>query len=497
MAHRFPIALGTHDDANEGGWVLSRYQGDLTVRGPKGSAKEGRTLATNAPSFKATLLLRGPKGSETLPNAQAYVTKGPILPQVDPMFSKFRLSLVLPTALGVAFACHTEPAPCIPNAETPTKASKGQSTARKPVVNKSNEHGNRAEKVTPPKEGERKAPSVVEKDPLAKSHESSKANVEEKAAKEEGSCPKGMLLVEGEYCSKVDHDCEKSWYDESNKKTVCERFAEKTRCIGTTTKKRFCIDRYEWPNKKGERPEVMNKFHQAEVKCAAVGKRLCTESEWTMTCEGPKLKPFPYGFVRDTEICHGDVMWDGPDMSKVAERDPSELARLWKGVRSGSQPSCVSDYGVYDMPGNTDEVVASETYTDDFRGKFDSVHTGGPWYKGVRNQCRPKIYTHDEGFYYYFLSFRCCAEPDGKPTEPRTPKQQKLKWGFERVERIAGFTRDDVKKALEKKAKQGHCDCKKGDVRCNTICGTLLGPEAKDYPKHSKVKSDEKSSADP
>ena len=75
-------------------------------------------------------------------------------------------------------------------------------------------------------------------------------------------------------------------------------------------------------------------------------------------------------------------------------------------------------------------------------GKFDSVHSGGPWYKGVRNQCRPKIYTHDEGFYYYFLGFRCCAEADGKPTEPRTPKQIKGNWPFERVERIAGFTKD-------------------------------------------------------
>ncbi|MGC4069989.1 MAG: SUMF1/EgtB/PvdO family nonheme iron enzyme [Polyangiaceae bacterium] len=304
-----------------------------------------------------------------------------------------------------------------------------------------------------------------------------------------------MVLVEGDYCSKVDHDCEKSWYDESNKKTVCEKFAPKARCIGSKTKKRFCIDRYEWPNKKGERPEVMNKFHQAEVKCAAVGKRLCTESEWTMTCEGPSLMPFPYGFDRDTEICHGDVLWDGPDMSKVADRDPQELARLWKGVRSGSQPGCVSDYGVYDMTGNADEVVASETFSSDFRGKFDSVHTGGPWYKGVRNQCRPKIYTHDEGFYYYFLSFRCCAEPDGAVTEPRTPKQKKAKWDFQRVERIAGFSREDVREMLEKKAKLGHCGCRAKDQRCNTICGTLLGPEAKDFPKHSKPKP-RKSSSD-
>ncbi len=300
------------------------------------------------------------------------------------------------------------------------------------------------------------------------------------AAAKESACPAGMKLVEGEYCTEVEHDCKKSWYDKSNKKTVCEEFEPVSRCVGEKVKKRFCIDTYAWPNQKGERPEVMNRFYQAQVKCAAVGKRLCTESEWTFACEGPEMKPFPYGYVRDTNKCHGDVPWDGPDMKKVAQRDPKELARLWKGVRSGSQPECVSDFGVYDLPGNNDEVVASETFEAGWRGKYESVHTGGPWYKGVRNQCRPKIYTHDEGFYYYFLGFRCCAEPDGKPTDPRTPKQRKKDWKFERVERLAGQTLAETKEALEKK-RQGKCTCDDKDIKCKTLCGTLLGPEAKDY----------------
>jgi formylglycine-generating enzyme len=378
------------------------------------------------------------------------------------------------------------------------RSGAGQGLARSEVPAKRQSPGASATPVRPPNAGQRKAPA-----PPASGKARSRSEVKPAAAatasdqtsdgidstqkqRDDGAtraCPTDMVLVDGDYCSKVEHDCERSWYDESNKKTVCERVAQKARCIGTTSKKRFCIDQYEWPNRKGERPEVMNKFHQAELKCAAVGKRLCTESEWTMACEGPKLKPFPYGFERDTEICHGDVMWDSPNMSRVAARDPEELARLWKGVRSGSQPGCVSDYGVYDLPGNADEVVASETFSADFRGEFDSVHTGGPWYKGVRNQCRPKIYTHDEGFYYYFLSFRCCAETDGKPTDPRTPKQKKANWDMRRVERIAGFTRKDVEQALKLKAKQGHCDCRPKDVRCNTICGTLLGPTAKDFPK--------------
>jgi hypothetical protein len=294
------------------------------------------------------------------------------------------------------------------------------------------------------------------------------------------ACPQGMQLVDGEYCSKVEMTCKKSWYDKSNKKTVCEEFEPKSTCVGDKTHKRYCMDTYTWPNEKGARPEVMNRFNQAEVKCAAVGKRLCTESEWTLACEGPEMLPFPYGYVRDTNKCLGDVEWDAPDMKKVAARDPDELARLWKGVRNGSQPECISAYGVADLPGNTDEVVSSETYSSDFRGKFDSVHSGGPWYKGVRNQCRPKIYTHDEGFYYYFLGFRCCAEPDGAPSDPRTPKQIKGNWKFERVERIAGFTKQQMIDKLKLKS-EGKCDCSANDILCKTMCGTLLGPSAKDY----------------
>ncbi|MEO7331547.1 MAG: SUMF1/EgtB/PvdO family nonheme iron enzyme [Minicystis sp.] len=292
------------------------------------------------------------------------------------------------------------------------------------------------------------------------------------------ACPAGMQLVDGEYCSEVEHVCKKSWFDKSNKKTVCEEFEPTAKCVGTRTHKRYCIDTYEWPNVKGERPEVMNRFHQAEVKCAAVGKRMCGESEWTLACEGPEMKPFPYGYVRDAAKCNGDHMWDSPNMKKVAVRDASELARLWKGVRSGSQAQCISDYGVADLPANTDEVVSSEQ-APGHRAKFDSVHSGGPWYKGVRNQCRPKIYTHDEDFYYYFLSFRCCAEPDGKPTDPRTAHQIKEGWSMKKVEGRAQFTVQQMRDVLELK-KAGKCECAPSDILCKTMCGTLLGPGAKD-----------------
>ena len=302
------------------------------------------------------------------------------------------------------------------------------------------------------------------------------------APPEPSACPTGMKLVEGDYCTKVEQKCKVEWYAPQNKKRVCEQFEPPTKCIGERVHKRFCIDTYAWPNKRGVRPEVMNNFYQAQVKCAAMGKRMCTESEWTFACEGPEMKPFPHGYVRDPRKCNGDHKWDGPKMSRVAKRDPKELARLWRGVPSGSQPNCISDFGVADLPANNDEVVASEKRT----APYSSVHTGGPWYSGVRNQCRPKVYTHDEGFYYYFLGFRCCSEADGKPSEPRTPKQIRENTRWETIERWARFSVAEMQEKLELK-EEGKCECKARDILCKTMCGTLLGPGAVDGDDSTRI----------
>ena len=383
-------------------------------------------------------------------------------------------------------------------------------------------------RTPPPAAADTKKPSAPVAKQDARQAPAAKASTETKKAaaapakkKEEPEhCPPEMVYVEGDYCTDASNDakpdehgntpgagakdieaierqCLNEWYAEQNKKRVCEEFAPGAKCTGKTVPKRFCIDRYEWPNVKGQRPEVMNRFHQAEVKCAAAGKRLCTESEWTFACEGPDMKPFPYGDKRDVTKCHGDEEWDGPNMSKVADRDQKELQRLYKAKRSG-ELACVSDFGVHDMPGNADEIVASETNESGWRGKYDSITTGGPWYKGVRNQCRPKIYTHDEGFYHYYMSFRCCAEADGEETDPRTPRQQKQGWDMKRVEKIAGVSVEEMRDLLEKAKTDPTCGCK--TTKCRTFCGTLhgdpgTGPDAWNPPLGEKAGNGMKASS--
>ncbi len=252
------------------------------------------------------------------------------------------------------------------------------------------------------------------------------------------ACGEGMLLVDGSFCTDLEVKCLEQFHAPQNNLWVCKRVEEPTRCVGSEKPMRYCIDKYEFPNRKGERPMVMQNFYQAQVHCEKEGKRVCTEEEWTLACEGPERKPFPYGYVRDPSKCNGDRPYGFPDKKLVLDRDPKELERLWQGKVSGSQPDCVTDYGVYDMPGNADELAASVTkFPHKPKSNFDNVTTGGPWYYGVRNMCRPKIYSHDESFAYYYLSWRCCSEPDGKPTDPRSPKQIERGWTFDKVRYIA------------------------------------------------------------
>ncbi len=163
-------------------------------------------------------------------------------------------------------------------------------------------------------------------------------------------------------------------------------------------------------------------------------------------------------------------------MKKVAARDPGELARLWKGCAAARSPTASAPSAWPTCPPTPTRSPPSRTP----RSKYDSATTGGPWYKGVRNQCRPKIYTHNEDFYYYYLSFRCCAEADGKPTDPRTPRPIKDGWKFGKVEKSAQFTVTQMQDLLKLKEQNGKCGCKDRDILCKTMCGSLLGPSAVD-----------------
>ncbi|MFO0569870.1 MAG: SUMF1/EgtB/PvdO family nonheme iron enzyme [Polyangiaceae bacterium] len=233
-------------------------------------------------------------------------------------------------------------------------------------------------------------------------------------------CPPDMLHIERNFCPKVERRCLKSEYDKANHITICHRFAPGvTECQAPRIPLAFCIDRYEYPNEKGAHPPVMVSFYDASGLCAAKGKRLCYESEWTAACEGPNETPFPYGWERSAEKCNFDNAWVNPSLSKIYSSDPgvrdAELARLDRSVPSGSKPECVSADGVHDLTGNVDEWVLADHDRPEEKGRFSALK-GGAW-GHVRNACRPVTTSHAPEFTYYFVSFRCCSDPGGEPRD--------------------------------------------------------------------------------
>ncbi len=247
------------------------------------------------------------------------------------------------------------------------------------------------------------------------------AQTEEAPVQHSDRCPAGMLEVQGKFCPAIMHRCVKGGKTKDGEKTdypdpyYCEEYKEGwSKCFGKEQPKHFCMDEYEWPNRKGAIPRVMVSWYEAKRLCEEQGKRLCGDDEWTLACEGPERLPYTYGWKRDRTACNIDKQWMKPDDGILgikdggAEKIAAEVDRLSQRVPSGSMPRCKSPYGVMDMGGNVDEWAVNVT----LGGKpYMSIFKGGHWCSGARNRCRPTTESHDETTAYYAEGFRCCANP--------------------------------------------------------------------------------------
>jgi hypothetical protein len=230
-----------------------------------------------------------------------------------------------------------------------------------------------------------------------------------------GNCGENQVEVDGDYCPALEQKCIR-WMDpETTVPRRCSEFAPTGACQGKTIKKHFCIDKFEYPNKLGEKPVVMKTWYEAADACKGQGKRLCGDSEWTLACEGQERLPYPYGYERNSEACNIDK--PHPDVNEAAMADPrtrdAEVARLWQGENSGSRESCVSPYGAMDMTGNVDEWVINESGMP-----YKSGLKGGYW-GPVRDRCRPMTTAHYEQFAFYQIGFRCCSDTPAAGASPK------------------------------------------------------------------------------
>ena len=235
--------------------------------------------------------------------------------------------------------------------------------------------------------------------------------------KNRGSCAPGMIEVAGNMKQHFLLDalqmqaCTK-WIDRKWPERCAEYDRDKWLSLSKelpTQPLHFCIDRFEYPNRKGEYPIILVSWYEARDTCKAEGKRLCTEDEWTFACEGEEARPYPNGYVRDPEACLNDRPWkqfrDSALLPRNGDTAKQELDRLWQGLPSGSRELCKSSFGVYDLTGNVDEWTRSS-----IAGERPSVLKGGYW-GPVRTRCRPATKAHDEQHVFYQQGFRCCADP--------------------------------------------------------------------------------------
>jgi sulfatase modifying factor 1 len=234
-------------------------------------------------------------------------------------------------------------------------------------------------------------------------------------------CPDGMILIDTDFCPRMERHCLDEEYSPQNHFTICHKFAEVQRCLVPMQHRRFCIDEYEYPNQKGAHPPWMVSWYDGQSTCGSIGKRLCFESEWISACEGPEQTPFPYGYERDNSKCNIDNTWIQPHLADLYKKDEAtrdkELSRLDQSARSGDMETCVSGFGVHDLTGNFDEWVTADHKYDD-KSEWSALK-GGAW-GHVRNACRPTTTTHPPDFTYYFIGFRCCK--DAADSEPYTPE---------------------------------------------------------------------------
>jgi hypothetical protein len=236
-------------------------------------------------------------------------------------------------------------------------------------------------------------------------------------------CPSDMRLVAGTHHDEVQHLCIEPRKD--TKDTHCFAYVEGlTAEEGEATEIRVCMDQFEAPNRRGEKPLVMQSFNDAQQWCRERHKRVCTEQEWEFGCEGPERRPLAYGWRVDRTMCNSDKSWRPFDAVKLAaggEEGRRELDRLWQGAKSGSYLTCVSAFGIYDMMGNVEEWIATRTADgkNPRRRRWPGALMGGFWAKPWTG-CRGTNDAHEPKFTFYETGFRCCAEPgtldaSGKP----------------------------------------------------------------------------------
>jgi sulfatase modifying factor 1 len=220
------------------------------------------------------------------------------------------------------------------------------------------------------------------------------------------ACPAGMVLVDGEYCPEVEQTC-LEWMDPPTSRYAhfrCKRYAKPAVCKVPKVHRRYCIDATERTETDSRLPRHFMSWTSSKALCEADGARLCRESEWTFACEGEEMRPYPYGWERDTTACNTDIT---EGIGKVGR-----LNDLRSEV--GSHAKCASPFGVQDLAGNVEEWTQADGPGPGSKMGWKEVLKGS-WWIPSRHACRQFQVGHNDVYNGGETGARCCK--DAPPRE--------------------------------------------------------------------------------
>lgn len=220
-----------------------------------------------------------------------------------------------------------------------------------------------------------------------------------KPAKKSDACPEGMVLVEGEFCPDAEQKC-LEWRDPPSSPYHhfrCGKYEKPAKCRGPRVHKRFCIDRTERVEDGTNLPRHFMSWTSSKKLCEAEGARLCLESEWIFACEGEEMRPYPYGWERDSSACNVDIEKNiGRPGALVDHR-----------AAAASNPKCASPFGVQDLSGNVEEWTQA-----DGKNKMGWKEVlKGSWWIPSRHACRQFQIGHNDIYAGAETGTRCCKDP--------------------------------------------------------------------------------------
>jgi formylglycine-generating enzyme len=182
----------------------------------------------------------------------------------------------------------------------------------------------------------------------------------------------------------------------------CAEYQQPSVCKGERVHKRFCIDRTERTEEENATmPRHFMSWTSSKKLCESAGGRLCRESEWQFACEGEEMRPYPYGFARDSSACNVDRTENIGRIGRLVDHRTA----------AGAYEKCASPFGVQDMAGNVEEWVQA-----DGRGKMGWKEVlKGSWWIPSRHACRQFQVGHNDVYSGAETGTRCCK--DAPPRE--------------------------------------------------------------------------------